>query len=238
MNSVQNPNLDKVEHAVEQLGNLANDMVFSGGSATGMLITDPAAPPVRVTRDIDVIMQVDSLDEYEQVAEKLRAQGFKESSNGGSPVSRWLADDVSLDVMSTDPRIMGFGNQWFAPAMTHAESVKLPSERKIKRVSAPYFLMTKLEAFSNFGSGDYLRSPDIEDMIAVIDGRQEIVKEVKKIKKTDPALAKELSKRFRELLKDNQFVESVSAYMPTIETSHDRVMVILQRIVEIAKLHK
>ena len=44
--------------AVEQLGDLANEMVFLGGCATGLLITDPAAPAIRVTRDVDAIVEV------------------------------------------------------------------------------------------------------------------------------------------------------------------------------------
>jgi len=32
-------------------------MVFLGGCATGLLITDTAAPPIRVTRDVDAIVQ-------------------------------------------------------------------------------------------------------------------------------------------------------------------------------------
>jgi hypothetical protein len=50
-------------------------------------------------------------------------------------------------------------------------SVELPSGAGVRSVSAPYFLATKLEAFDGRGSGDYLTSHDIEDLVAVIDGR-------------------------------------------------------------------
>ncbi len=40
------------------LGELAEDLVFVGGCATGLLLTDPAAAPVRVTYDVDAIVQV------------------------------------------------------------------------------------------------------------------------------------------------------------------------------------
>ncbi len=55
MTRVQNPNLEILTLAVEQLNELANEMVILGGCATGLLITDPAAPPIRVTRDADAI---------------------------------------------------------------------------------------------------------------------------------------------------------------------------------------
>jgi hypothetical protein len=58
MVKAQNPNLELLMLAVEQLGDLADEMVFVGGCTTGILITDAAAPPIRVTRDVDAIVQV------------------------------------------------------------------------------------------------------------------------------------------------------------------------------------
>ncbi|MCW8946523.1 MAG: hypothetical protein OQK42_04895, partial [Sedimenticola sp.] len=64
MKRKQNPNLEILELAIKLLGSLSDEMVFLGGCATGLLITDPAAPPIRVTRDVDAIVQVASLAEY------------------------------------------------------------------------------------------------------------------------------------------------------------------------------
>jgi hypothetical protein len=44
----QNPNLTILRLVVEQLGDLADEMVFVGGCATGLLITDVAAPHMRI----------------------------------------------------------------------------------------------------------------------------------------------------------------------------------------------
>jgi hypothetical protein len=46
---MQNPNLEILVLAVNQLGELADELVFVGGCATGLLLTDPAAAPVRAT---------------------------------------------------------------------------------------------------------------------------------------------------------------------------------------------
>ena len=64
MQRQNNPNLMILELAVNALGALANDMVFIGGCATGLLITDLAAPVIRATKDVDVITEVASLMEY------------------------------------------------------------------------------------------------------------------------------------------------------------------------------
>lgn len=110
MPRMQNPNLDILMRAVERLGELADDLVFLGGCATGLLITDPAAPPIRVTRDVDAIVHVLTLTDYHQLEQRLRLKGFREDSSDDAPICRWTDGDVILDVMPTDARILGFGN--------------------------------------------------------------------------------------------------------------------------------
>jgi len=57
----KNPNIEMLEAVVERLGPLNDEVVFLGGGAAGLLLTDPAAPPLRITRDVDVILEVTSL---------------------------------------------------------------------------------------------------------------------------------------------------------------------------------
>jgi len=227
MARAQNPNLELLVLAVEKLGPLADEMVFLGGCATGLLISDPAASPIRMTRDVDVIVQVVSRAEYYQLSEKLREQGFKEDKSDDAPICRWLIDNIILDVMPLDETILGFGNAWYAPAADRADKIKLPNGKTIRMVSAPYFLVTKLEAFDGRGGGDYLLSHDIEDIVAVLDGRPEIIEEVKN---AEAELRKELSTRFEDLINQRRFVESVSGHMPTDETSQARTKIIMKTI--------
>jgi len=85
MPEVNNPNLLTLEIAAEKLGPLLDVVVFLGGCATGLLITDPAAPPMRATIDVDVIVEVASLSDYHRFSSKLRKQSFSEDSSPGAP---------------------------------------------------------------------------------------------------------------------------------------------------------
>lgn len=185
MTRAQNPNLEILALAVDQLGQLTEEMVFLGGCATGLLITDAAAPPIRPTVDVDAIVQMVSLADYYQLSDKLRARGFTEDTSDDAPICRWVSKGVTLDVMPTDAQILGFGNNWYGPAAENAVSVELPSGKQIRMVSGPYFLITKLEAFDGRGGGDYLASHDMEDIVAVLDGRREIIEEVKQTTRDD-----------------------------------------------------
>lgn len=59
-----NPNVKLLELAAERLRQLLPEIVFVGGCATGLLIDDPAAAPVRGTYDVDVIAETGSYAEY------------------------------------------------------------------------------------------------------------------------------------------------------------------------------
>jgi hypothetical protein len=85
---------------------------------------------------------------------------------------------MSLYAMPADGALLGFENRWQGAAVPHAVTRALPSRAVIRAVSPPYLLATKIEAFKGRGSGDFLGSRDFGDVIAVVDGREEIVEEV------------------------------------------------------------
>ena len=96
MSKIKNPNIKILTLAVEQLGDLTHKMVFVGGCATGLLITDQAAPPIRVTVDVDAIVQVTSHAEYYKLSDELRTQGFTEDTSDDAPICRWLSGEIIL----------------------------------------------------------------------------------------------------------------------------------------------
>ncbi len=232
MERQRNPNIEILTMAVSKLGPVADEMVFLGGCATGLLITDPAAPPVRVTTDVDVITEVATLGEYYQLAERLRQRGFVEDQSQGAPICRWRLESTILDIMATKPDVLGFGNQWYETAVAAAEFVELPSGKSIRMVLAPYFLATKLEAFDGRGKGDYLSSHDIEDIVAVLDGRPEILDELQKASKS---LQTYLADRFASLLETREFIEALAGHLPGDAASQRRMPLIKERIEAIAR---
>lgn len=224
-------NTEILEQAVSLLEELIDQIVFVGGCSTGMLITDPAAPAVRATLDVDVITNVDKLTDYYQLQEKLRDKGFREDA-GSDVICRYKNGTVILDVMPTDARILGFGNEWLKPAYMSAETIQLPSGKKVKMISATYFLACKFSAFKGRGNGDYI-SPDIEDIISVIDGRPEIISEVRD---SDSKLKRYLAACFKELLRDRDFHYTLPGILPGDRASQARVPIILSRLQTISEL--
>ncbi|PUB81064.1 MAG: hypothetical protein DBP02_19325 [gamma proteobacterium symbiont of Ctena orbiculata] len=56
---------------------------------------------------MDTIVEATTLASYQRFSGKLRKQGFREDTSDGAPLCRWVADEVILDVMPTDSRILG-----------------------------------------------------------------------------------------------------------------------------------
>jgi hypothetical protein len=101
-----------------------------------------------------------------------RSSGFKKtqekvhhSAAGGKRRRR--------DVMPLDPKILGFSNTWYRPALDYAEERELEKGLNIRLVTPVYFCASKLEALAGRGKNDFSGSRDMEDLIAVVDGRAE-----------------------------------------------------------------
>ncbi len=127
--------------------------------------------------------------------------------------------------MPVEPEILGFSNRWYPDALGKARPYELPSGTEIQLVTAPYVLATKIEAFLGRGGGDYLMSHDVGDVIALVDGREELVVEVA----AEPrALRSYLSERLLAWLADGRFnLLVVSGHLPF---EGGRVDIVLERL--------
>lgn len=52
--NVRDPNLERVELVATALGPLRDELVFVGGYAAGLLMSDQGATPIRATVDVDL----------------------------------------------------------------------------------------------------------------------------------------------------------------------------------------
>jgi hypothetical protein len=127
------------------------------------------------TYDVDVIAEIASYA-YTVFSERLRKLGFAEDSSEDAPLCRWQIQDMKLDVMALDEKILGFSNRWYQGALKESQPVALPSGVTIRAITSPYSLGTKIEAFFGRGKNDFLASHDLEDVMAVIDGLRLMLK--------------------------------------------------------------
>jgi hypothetical protein len=199
------------------------------GAVTGFMITDATAHDVRPTDDVDVIIEVSGYAKYAKLQDSLRTLGFQHDMNG--PNCRFVVAGVKVDVMPTDESILGFSNKWYETAIERAKGLTLPNGKIIRVISPEMFLCTKLEAFAGRGGGDFIMSHDLSDVIAVIDGRPEIVADVA----ASPVTVRHyLSERISSLLANRHFLDSIEMQLPPSASTSARVGVIIERLRAIA----
>lgn len=225
-------NLKMLEFVARKLGRLNDEVVYLGGCTVGLLITDSLLFDVRPTIDVDCIINIVSMSEYYQFAEKLKNQGFKEAANE-SVICRWYYDDVILDVMPNDEKILGFSNIWYKDAIKTATVHQLADDLIVRSVSAPYFIATKMVAFNARGDRDFLASPDLEDIVNVISGRKELVQEVNL---ENEKVKNYLKSFFKKLLQDDEFMASLPTHINEGPVTDERLKVVIDRMKKIADL--
>lgn len=228
-----NQNLELLIVASKLLRPVLDDLVFVGGCATGLLVTDEAAAEVRPTFDVDAIAEITSYVEYTTFGERLHKLGFTEDASEAAPICRWQNGQIKLDLMPLDERILGFSNRWYKPAMDAATEFEIEPGLRVRVVTAPYFCATKLEAFRGRGKGDYLASHDLEDLITVIDGRQELLDE---LRAASGDVRSDVADAIGKMLKDPQFIDAVPGYLLPDEASQGRTRMLLERLKEISTL--
>jgi hypothetical protein len=203
-------NTELLEIAARILEPLLPEIVFVGGCTAALLITDPAASLARVTYDVDVIAEIVSYADYIAFSERLRAIGLEEDSREGAPLCRWRSGELTLDLMPLDATILGFSNRWYPEALRKAEKLRLPSGLLLRVITAPLFLATKFEAFQSRGKEDYLASSDLEDVVAVVDGRPSLPDEVKG---SSGEVRTYIAQAVKRLLHEQRFLDALPGYL-------------------------
>lgn len=217
------PNLPSLRRIAEALGELREQVVFVGGAVAGLLVTDPLADCVRATRDVDAVVNANRVM-FHRIEEAVAQRGFARDISS-EVICRWVhkASGVLFDLMPVQPEVLGFSNAWYPYAVQTAVPVDLGEGVTIRLVSAVAFVATKLEAFASRGRGDFLSSHDFEDVLNIVDGREELAEEMA----TAPAeLRQAVATAFAQLLANPDFAN----VLPGLVAEPERAGLIMERL--------
>lgn len=208
-NEVRNiPRLMAVAHV---LGPLRERVVFVGGAVVNLYsTTSTVTPEPRVTDDVDCIVEVAPRTAFYQLEDELRTLGFVNDVTSGV-ICRWNYQGLTVDVMPTDPTILGFGNPWYAAGFAQAMRYTLPDSTSIQVLSPVYFLCTKLVALRDRGWTDLRVSQDLEDIVHLVDNRAELLAELIQAEDTVQTFVRQ---QLHELLAHPAFAEALSWTLP------------------------
>ena len=235
---MHNPNLAILELVAQALGPVCDSVVFVGGCATGLLLTQERPDRIRITEDVDIVAQALTTHDYHAIEKRVRAQGFSNDMRSDAPICRWVYKNVTLDLMPTVKDILGFANRWYPLALDTATLVQLPSGVTIRLITPPVFIATKLEAFKDRGKDangkpDFLGSHDMEDIITVVDRRPELLDECRAM---SAELRAYLAAEFTALFANTEFEPTLAGQLPGDAFRQQRARPLARKLRELASL--
>ena len=211
---------------------LLQQVVFVGGCTTGLLITDKATlESVRYTDDVDLITHVIGYSHWVRFQQQLNERGFAISPDD-NVICRMRLGELKVDFMPDDASILGFSNRWYGDTLEHSKEVTLSDGTAIRLITPPYFIATKLEAYSGRGNSDPLASHDIEDLLNIVDGCEALQQE---LEQAEPILKTYIAQQISLLLRHRDFEYAVQA---TARNIPEREAIIFRRLDALAALGK
>ena len=151
---------------------------FTGGAVVPLFLDHPDLFIVRPTKDVDVVIQAASILAYQDIEGCLRDAGWRNDTSEHAPRCRWIHGEILVDVLSSAPVPGEFSSPWFQHGIQYAWHFEAEGQ-KIPVVPSTVFLASKLDAFWDRGKHDPWASHDLEDVVAVVDGRSSLMDEVK-----------------------------------------------------------
>jgi len=227
-------NIEMLEVVAKALGeDLCKEVAFVGGCTTALMLTDEfSLEEVRYTDDVDLVVHLTGYAQWQQLVEQLKQKGFKQSQQD-EVICRMRLGELKVDFMPADAEtadLLGCNNRWFKDGLASAQWHELPSGRRIRLFSPPYFLGSKLEAYAGRGAQNPLGSQDLEDILNLVNGREELANEVAS---TAPELRSYLSQTLAELLGNNDFGYLVQ---DAAHGDSEREQIIWQRLHQIVQV--
>ncbi|MFC2080804.1 nucleotidyl transferase AbiEii/AbiGii toxin family protein [Bacteroidota bacterium] len=221
-------NIDAIIKVASALGQLNDEVVFVGGAVVGFYADDPAADDVRPTEDVDILIQIASPSELEELREELIKKGFRQTADDNI-TCRFRLKDIKVDVLSTKEIGWAPANPWFETGILEFENRQLENVT-IKILKLPFFLAAKFVAFNHRGQKDARISTDFEDITYILDNRSDLVE----VFMSSTEDVKEFIKLEISKIKESRTLQEAILGNLEIHSQNDRYNLIMHRLNEIS----
>jgi hypothetical protein len=229
VDQVKPEDIARIAHCLEPL---ETRMVFLGGAIVPLLLDNSGLTDVRQTMDIDLAVEVVTRLDYSKIEEKLIALRFAPDISEDAPKCRWIIHGFKVDVMPGKDPTGEWRVRWFDVALETAETRSI-DDTPCRIATAPSFIATKMEAFADRGKGDFQASHDMEDIIAVIDGRASLEADVRASSKP---LSSYIADTMAAYVKNEAFLGSLPGHLLPDAASQKRLPGLIEKIHSLAAI--
>lgn len=214
-----------IKKVATALGELNDEVIYVGGATVSLYINDPAAEDVRPTKDIDISLSVVTINELEDIREKLTTKGFIQSAEL-DVICRFKFEDILVDIMNTAPISWAPANPWFKKGFENFEKIQI-DQSTIRIMPFTYFLASKFTAYEDRGDEDPRFSHDIEDITYILDNRTDW--ETIMINEKNDDVKNYIIEKLNLIKNNSKFQEAFLGNL-YYETAEERLQLILNKI--------
>ncbi len=211
-------NLVAIKAVSHALSDLKESVVFVGGSTVALYINNAAiTAEVRPTDDVDVVIELATYGKLADLDQRLIRLGFKNDTTS-NVICRYKLGKLTVDIMPTDPSILGFSNIWYPEGFKNAINKKIDDQAEVKIFSIPYFLASKWEAYKGRGRNDLRTSHDFEDMVYILENVDGIGED---LLHAPDSIKNYFRSELINLIETSKFEEGVSAHISNREYANE-----------------
>ncbi len=203
--------IEAIQIVSKGLEDLLDEVVFIGGAVAELYATRAGSGDIRVTLDVDCVIEISSLKEYHALERIIESKGFQHDNSPGAPICRWNYKGIAIDIMPTHEEVLGFSNSWYIQGIKHKVSFELPDGTIIFIFTPDLYLASKIEAFKQRGGKDLRQSHDFEDIIFLLENNIEITAH---ILASGSQVKMYLAQEFKHLLSRKDLEEGVESALP------------------------
>lgn len=219
-----------METIAQGLKGLAGESIFIGGACAQFYVKNPDLHDFRPTRDIDCIVKVHTYREFAACSDSLRSLGFTNDTTPGAPIVRWIFKGIPVDIIPDRSSVVGFRDiVWFSEGRKYKEERILPSGRSISILPLVFYLAAKLESWQDRGGGDFLASKDIEDIVCIIDG----IDDLEILLKAPSDVRAFVLEQFAKLITNMNFKQAIAAHIGFDESAVERARIVVDKMADV-----
>lgn len=206
------------------LEEINDKVIYVGGAAISLYVEETYRDSIRPTEDIDIVLEIATFSELENLRIELSKKGIKQSHED-EVVCRFRYKGIKVDVMATKEIAWAPANKWFEKGFKNLQTITI-NGINIQILTFPYFLATKFEAYNNRGKTDARTSKDFEDIVFLLNN---VKKLHEKIREADEELQQFLKNAFKNILESTLELEALRTHL-SYESEDDRFDIIISKL--------
>ncbi len=123
-------NIGVVRKVALGLKELRTKVAFVGGAIISLYTDDPAADELRPTKDIDLSIELETYGQWATLQDQLAKLDFSPDTTS-KVICRFIYDDVTVDIMPDNEKVLGFSNPWYKPGLKQLFTYELRMVQKL-----------------------------------------------------------------------------------------------------------